>query len=59
MILMTIPIHSQKNTVTGANINIYLYLTRCVDNFCNRNYRDEVNRCYQPTVDEKYEEGGE
>ena len=20
---------------------------------------DEVNRCYQPTVDEKYEEGGE
>ena len=20
---------------------------------------DEVNRCYQPSVDEKYEEGGE
>ena len=44
MILMTIPIHSQKNTVPEP-ILIYLYLTRCVDNFCNRNYRDEVNRC--------------
>ena len=36
-LLMTIPTLSKEYSDCCANINIYL--TRCVDNFRNRNYR--------------------
>ena len=54
--VMTIPTTSQKNnSVFWANINIYLNkMSTPVTGIT-----DEVNRCYQPSGYEKYENGGE
>ena len=38
---------SQKNTVTGANINIYKYLTKCVNNFCKKYCIELFNIFYE------------
>ena len=36
---------------------LIIYLTKCVSIISVTEITDAVNRCYQPTVDEKYEEG--
>ena len=48
--------YSQKNTVTEP---ILISISQDVSIISVTEITDEVNRCYQPTVDEKYEEGGE
>ena len=54
---MTIPIdNSQKNTVTEP---ISISISQDVSIISVTEITDEVNRCYQPTVDEKLEEDGE
>ena len=48
--------YSQKNTVTEP---ILISISQNVSITPVTGITDEVNRCYQPSVDEKYEEGGE
>ena len=48
--------YSQKNTMTEP---ILISISQDVSIISVTEITDEVNRCYQPTVDEKYEEGGE
>ena len=48
--------YSQKNTVTEP---ILISISQDVSIISVTKITGEVNRCYQPTVDEKYEEGGE
>ena len=52
---MTIPT-LKKNTVTEP---ILISISQNVSITPITGITDEVNRCYQPSVDEKYEEGGE
>ena len=54
-LLMTIPT-LKKNTVTEP---ILISISQDVSIISVTEITDEVNRCYQPTVDKKYEEGGE
>ena len=48
--------YSQKNAVTEP---ILISISQDVSIISVTETTDEVNRCYQPTVDEKHEEGGE
>ena len=48
--------YSQKNTVTEP---ILISISQDVSIISVTEITDEVNRCYQPIIDEKYEEGGE
>ena len=48
--------YSQKNTLTKP---ILISISQDVSIISVTEITDEVNRCYQPTVDEKYEEDGE
>ena len=53
---MTIPTLSKEYSVTER---ILISISQDVSIISVTEITDEVNRCYQPIIDEKYEEGGE